>query len=259
MRKDKTNGEAKFFNRIFKRWGQEYFVKDWLIEYLGFKKVKPDKRRKTRLLEVGCGVGRHSLELAELGYRVTGLDIAKEGICLARKKAQKEGLKARFICADVLRNNLPNASFDIILFIDSLHHFYYEGFNQILKEIERLLKSGGQLILVEPNYLYPFNYFSSNLAHFYKKYFGESRFSRLVEMVTLNERPLDPFQLRRLLGKHYRLLDLEFFLYFQFISKAIPLEGISFLKWIRRLVDRFCLFLPVRFRGDHFLMKLRER
>jgi SAM-dependent methyltransferase len=56
--------------------------------------------RGARILDVGCGVGRHSLELARRGYRVVGLDISNRFIQLAREAATRERLSAEFVVGD---------------------------------------------------------------------------------------------------------------------------------------------------------------
>ncbi|MEY3749197.1 MAG: hypothetical protein RLZZ449_1091, partial [Actinomycetota bacterium] len=53
------------------------------------------------ILDVGCGPGRHSLELARRGFRVTGIDISETFIDIARSRAEHEGLtNAKFFVVD---------------------------------------------------------------------------------------------------------------------------------------------------------------
>ncbi len=54
-----------------------------------------------KILDLACGFGRHSLELARRGYDVTGIDITPAYIAYANEQAEKENLKARFICEDI--------------------------------------------------------------------------------------------------------------------------------------------------------------
>ena len=51
-----------------------------------------------KILDLACGYGRHSLELARRGYDVTGIDITSEYIEYATGQAEKEGLKAKLLC-----------------------------------------------------------------------------------------------------------------------------------------------------------------
>ena len=61
-----------------------------------------------RILDLCCGQGRHSLELARRGYTaVTGLDRSRFLVRLARKRARKEGLTLTFREGDARRRRLP--------------------------------------------------------------------------------------------------------------------------------------------------------
>lgn len=56
--------------------------------------------RGAAVLDVGCGTGRHALELARRGYQVTGIDLSDGMLAVARAKAAVEGLDVRFVQAD---------------------------------------------------------------------------------------------------------------------------------------------------------------
>lgn len=67
-----------------------------------------------KLLDLGCGVGRHALLLAERGWAVTGIDIAEPSLEYARQEAEDAGLGARFIQGDITTDPLPPGQ-DLIL------------------------------------------------------------------------------------------------------------------------------------------------
>ncbi|WP_237710105.1 bifunctional 2-polyprenyl-6-hydroxyphenol methylase/3-demethylubiquinol 3-O-methyltransferase UbiG [Pyrococcus sp. ST04] len=56
--------------------------------------------KEAKILDVGCDVGRHSIELAKRGYRVTGIDISRGMLEEARKRAREEDVEVEFIKAD---------------------------------------------------------------------------------------------------------------------------------------------------------------
>lgn len=55
------------------------------------------------ILDMGCGTGRHSVELAKRGYKVTGVDISEGMLDQARKKAEEAGLSIRWVHADATK------------------------------------------------------------------------------------------------------------------------------------------------------------
>ena len=54
------------------------------------------------LLDAPCGIGRHSLRLAGVGYRVTGIDLSVMYVNIATQTSRAEGGAAKFVCGDIL-------------------------------------------------------------------------------------------------------------------------------------------------------------
>jgi SAM-dependent methyltransferase len=67
-----------------------------------------------RVLDVGCGPGRHAVALARRGVEVLGVDLSEEFLALAREAAARESLPARFECADV-RHLCADGEFDAVI------------------------------------------------------------------------------------------------------------------------------------------------
>jgi len=101
-----------------------------------------------RLLDVGCGEGRHAIAAARLGFRVTAIDYEPLALKRARRFARKHGAKGiTFRKADVHHLPLPDRRFDIILDYGCLHHQRKSAWPAYKAGILRVLKPGGFYVL----------------------------------------------------------------------------------------------------------------
>jgi SAM-dependent methyltransferase len=99
------------------------------------------------VLDACCGPGRHSLELASRGYRVTGIDITEAYLEAARESAC--GLAtARFIHADVREFEMPRA-FDLAINLYTSFGYFADPAEDLaaLRRLREALKEGGALVL----------------------------------------------------------------------------------------------------------------
>jgi ubiquinone/menaquinone biosynthesis C-methylase UbiE len=98
-------------------------------------------------LDLGCGTGFLSLELAARGHRVTGVDFAPAMIAAARDKAAARGLAIRFEEADAEALPFPAASFDLVV---SRHLLWTLPHPQAaIDEWVRVLRPGGRLAVID--------------------------------------------------------------------------------------------------------------
>lgn len=98
-----------------------------------------------KLLDVGCGIGTIALELQKRGFRVAGVDFSEVAI----KKCRQQGLDA--IVSDVDKDGLKfsDNSFDVVWAGDVIEHVFDPIF--LFKEISRVLKNDGRLLMTVPN------------------------------------------------------------------------------------------------------------
>lgn len=107
-----------------------------------------------KVLEVGCGPGYLSLELARSGCDVTGLDLSPHSIEVARRFAEQDphrGDRAplQYVTGDFFSHvELKDAHFDAIVFLGALHHFPDQ--QQTLRRARQLLKPEGVVVVHEP-------------------------------------------------------------------------------------------------------------
>jgi 2-polyprenyl-3-methyl-5-hydroxy-6-metoxy-1,4-benzoquinol methylase len=155
-------------NGIMRRWYEELFTNyartydtetfttgtpgevDFLEEEFGYNKAKS-------ILDIGCGTGRHAIELSRRGYSVTGIDLSASQLERARQKALEAGVRISFAqlnaCSLPYRNEFD---FAIMLCEGGFSLQETDALNfQILKSAERALKSPGKLIFSTLNALFP--------------------------------------------------------------------------------------------------------
>ena len=100
------------------------------------------------ILDLGCGVGRHSSELARRGFRVTGVDRTHHYLEQASHKAEKEGLKVEFIQEDMRTFSHPDAFDAAISLFTSFGYFEDPGEDhQVVANVYHSLKSDGVFLV----------------------------------------------------------------------------------------------------------------
>jgi len=101
-----------------------------------------------RLLDVGCGEGRHAIAAAKFGLKVTGIDFEPLAIKRARRLARAAGAAPiRFRQADVFDLPFGPARFDVVLDYGCLHHQRKADWPAYKAGILRVLKPGGFYVL----------------------------------------------------------------------------------------------------------------
>lgn len=138
-----------FYNNV---WRDPEFVAIHLMPKVEFV-IDIAKRRGGKVLELGCGYGYLSLELARNGLHVTGVDLSPRSIEIAKHYAEenpfKEGFGSlRYECGNILEMDLGEETYNTVVFFGTLHHM--EDLNLILAKVHRALKKQGNLIVYEP-------------------------------------------------------------------------------------------------------------
>jgi 2-polyprenyl-3-methyl-5-hydroxy-6-metoxy-1,4-benzoquinol methylase len=149
-----------WYKELFENYGHQYDKESFTQGTQGecdFIEKELQFNKDAKILDIGCGTGRHSIELSKRGYSVTGIDLSQSQLARAREKAAAAGLDIPFLRHDA--RDLPfYAEFDaaIMLCEGGFPLMETDEMNfDILKNITKTLKSPGTLILTTLNGLFP--------------------------------------------------------------------------------------------------------
>ncbi len=109
-----------------------------------------------RVLDLACGIGRHSLELRRRGFEVVGVDISPELLKMAERSAAEENLDVTFMQADLRELDLRD-EFDLVLSLNDGAVGYFETDEENLRTFEviaQALRDGGGHLMQLPNVLH---------------------------------------------------------------------------------------------------------
>lgn len=104
------------------------------------KQIKNHFGKPMRVLDIGCGAGFLSNFLAMQGHHVTGIDLSKSSLEVAKKHDSTR--KTHYLCADAYQLPFDGASFDVVCAMDILEHV--DRPEQLIHEAARVLKPNGQ-------------------------------------------------------------------------------------------------------------------
>jgi len=150
----------QWYEELFENYGQKYDNENFTQGTIGecdFIEQEISFNKSVKILDVGCGTGRHSIELSKRGYQVTGIDLSDSQLVRAREKAEKQGQNIDFLKHDA--RNLPfENEFDLVIMLcegafplmetDEMNY-------EILKNAAKSLKGHGKIIFTTLNGLFP--------------------------------------------------------------------------------------------------------
>jgi len=144
------------FENYARKYDQECFVQGTLGE-CDFIEQEIDHDTSLKIIDIGCGTGRHAIELTKRGYNVTGVDLSEDQIKRAKEKAQEAGVTIDFQTQDA--RNLPfkeEFALAIMLCEGGFSLMETDEMNfAILKNATEALKDSGKLIFTTLNGLFP--------------------------------------------------------------------------------------------------------
>ncbi|MBN1151276.1 class I SAM-dependent methyltransferase [candidate division WOR-3 bacterium] len=150
----------QWYEKLFENYGDKYDREIFTSGTIGecdFIEKEINFNKSLNILDVGCGTGRHSIELTRRGYMVKGIDLSESMLDKAREKAVRAGLTIDFSKNDA--RNLPfNSEFDLAIMLceggfplmetDEMNY-------EILKSVTKALKENAKFVFTTLNGLFP--------------------------------------------------------------------------------------------------------
>jgi ubiquinone/menaquinone biosynthesis C-methylase UbiE len=150
----------QWYEQLFENYGEKYEHENFVQGTRGecdFIEREMNFDKSLRILDIGCGTGRHAIELTQRGYQVTGIDLSDSMLKKAREKASKQNLSINFCQGDARK--LPfTQEFDVAIMLceggfplmetDEMNY-------EILKSVARALTAKGKVIFTTLNGLFP--------------------------------------------------------------------------------------------------------
>lgn len=104
-------------------------------------------QNKTEFLDLGCGLGRHSILFGKNGFHVYCFDISEEAISKTKEWAKSEGLTFEYTTGDMLKLPYKDKSMECILCRNVISHSDTKGVQQVISEIHRVLNTDAECYL----------------------------------------------------------------------------------------------------------------
>lgn len=190
-----TRDKKQWYEEVFENFGTKYDKEGFTQGTLGecdFIEQELNRDKSLKLLDVGCGTGRHSIELTKRGYSVTGIDLSDSMLEKAREKAEKQHLKIDFLKQDA--RNLPfENEFDVAIMLceggfplmetDEMNY-------EILRNVTKSLSSHGKFIFTTLNGLFPLYHSVEAFINSASKETGATFKSKTFDLMTFRDHNL---------------------------------------------------------------------
>lgn len=118
-----------------------------------------ERRNVRRILDLGCGAGRHLVYLSKCGFEMYGVDISDFGLEEARRRLRQARLKAELKKSDMTTIPYPDGFFDAVISFWVIYHNTLKGMRGTISELYRVLNKDGLTFLT----------FQSKRSYKYKK------------------------------------------------------------------------------------------
>ncbi len=137
----------KFFSGLNCEMWEKAVTPEWTTREANFLIATLNVQPGARLLDIPCGNGRHTLELAKRGFKMTGLDISAEYIEKLNQRVEADQLPIKVIHGNILTTNINHTFDGAYCMGNSFGYVNHEGMNVFVKKIAAALKPGARFVV----------------------------------------------------------------------------------------------------------------
>lgn len=152
--------KKQWYEALFENYGEKYDNECFAQGTIGecdFIERELNHNKALKIIDIGCGTGRHSIELSKRGYSSTGIDLSESLLEKAREKAKRNGVQIDFLRHDA--RDLPfDKQFDVAIMLceGGFPLMETDEMNfEILKNVSKSLKGNAKFIFTTLNGLFP--------------------------------------------------------------------------------------------------------
>ncbi|WP_197490055.1 class I SAM-dependent methyltransferase [Rheinheimera sp. SA_1] len=120
------------------------FTAKYIAKRTGLEQVEWRCKSDAKVLDLGCGIGRHVVFVAKMGIDICGIDLSETAIAVAKTWLEKENLgnQAKLQCADIRFQPWPDQEFDFVMSHGVLDSMPFDVACAAVKETARVCKPG---------------------------------------------------------------------------------------------------------------------
>lgn len=150
MSEHRPHPGGPYFEEVAERLGSAYLRYDFTkgsAQEVTFLVELLDLPPEARLLDVGCGPGRHAVPLAEAGYAVVGIDVSRPFLDLAAEAARRAGVGAGFFQVDARQMPFDDEFDAVVSICQGAFGLMGKDDALILRRMREAVKPGGRVIV----------------------------------------------------------------------------------------------------------------
>jgi ubiquinone/menaquinone biosynthesis C-methylase UbiE len=220
------NKDNKTFFSFNDRFEQNKILRNKNIKTNFDKVIKKFIADNDAVLDYGCGTGAFTYKISKFTKKkVFGVDLSKEFIKCSKKFFKNKTNKLIFKKIDGIKTNFDTGQFDKILMVDVIHHL--ESIDTVFKELKRILKKDGKILVYEPNLLNPLIFVIHLIDKNENGLLKVGIENRYKEICKRHQMKIEHFSFNGIVISQYSI-------FFEIISKLLNYPFFSkFLNWLK--------------------------